>query len=262
MKLIKEGNAPLVAMGFLVKGLQLLPNPKLRGFIIFPILINIVLYSIAFIVSYYYVEQLIVQTIPDWLQWLSWILLPLFFIVFFAISFFSFTVLANLIASPFYGVLAARTLALLDDEAQVVEQPIMQVLIAESKRAFYIILRMLPLLFLSVIPLVNVFAPVVWAVFGAWMLAMEFMAYPLENAGLLFIEQRELLRTVRIGALSFGGITMLGLSLPVLNIVIGPAAVIGATLYFHEMTEKESKKLSLEEATDEAKTESKTDILE
>jgi CysZ protein len=38
--------------------------------------------------------------------------------------------------------------------------------------------------------------------------------------------------------LSFGGVTMLGLTLPVLNIIIAPAAVIGATLYLHELREK------------------------
>ncbi|CAG1022513.1 Sulfate transporter CysZ [Patescibacteria group bacterium] len=254
MNLMKEGNAPLVAIGFLGKGLQLLTHPKLRGFVIFPVLINIVLYSIAFFVSYHYVNQLIIQSVPDWLQWLSWILIPLFFISFFVISFFTFTVLANLMASPFYGVLAARTLSLIDNEAQVVELPMMQVILGELKRVIYILARMLPLLFLSVIPIINIIAPVIWAVFGAWMLAMEFMAYPLENSGLLFVEQRELLKTVRMGALSFGGVTMLGLSLPIINIMIGPAAVIGATLYFHEMSEKTEKieKTSLEKQTDSA----------
>ena len=238
MNLIKEANAPLVAISFLGKGLQLLTHEKLRAFVIIPVLINIVLYSIAFFVSFHYVEQAIAQFIPDWLQWLSWLLLPLFFIIFFVVSFFSFTVLANLIASPFYGLLSARALSLIDDNAQVVELPVMQVIVAESKRLLYIILRMLPLVFLSFLPVINLIAPIAWAIFGAWMLAMEFMAYPLENAGLLFQEQRDLLKSVRVGALSFGGATMLGLSLPVINIVIGSAAVIGATLYIHEMREK------------------------
>jgi len=238
MILIKKANNPLIAVGFLIKGLKLVTHPTLRSFIIIPILINIVLYSVVLALGYYYVDELITQAIPNWLHWLSWILWPLFFISFFVLSFFSFTVLANLIASPFYGLLAARTQAIISGEAQTVEQPVSQVLIAESKRLLYIITRMLPLLVLFFIPVINVLASFVLAVFGAWCLAMEYMAYPLENEGLLFAEQKELLKSTRLGVLSFGGVTMLGLTLPVLNIIIAPAAVIGATLYLHEMREK------------------------
>jgi len=238
MILLKKANNPLIAVGFLLKGVKLLTNPTLRSFVIIPILINMVLYSIVLALGYYYVDELITSAIPSWLHWLNWILWPLFFISFFVLSFFSFTVLANLIASPFYGLLAARTQSLISGEVQVVEQSISQVLIAESKRVLYIITRMLPLLVLFLIPVINVIASFVLAIFGAWCLAMEYMAYPLENEGLLFAEQKELLKSVRLGALSFGGLTMLGLTLPLLNIIIAPAAVIGATLYLHEMREK------------------------
>jgi CysZ protein len=238
MILIKKANNPLIAIGFLGKGLKLLTHARLRSLIIIPILINIVLYSIALALGYYYVEELITQFIPDWLQWLNWILLPLFFIIFFVVSFFSFTVLANLIAAPFYGLLAARTQAVISGDAQVVEQPLVQVMVGELKRLLYILIRFLPLLILLVIPVVNIIAPIVFTLFSAWCLAMEFMAYPLENEGLLFVEQKELLKTTPLGILGFGGITMLGLTLPVLNIIVGPAAVIGATLYLYEMREK------------------------
>ncbi|MDD1605450.1 MAG: sulfate transporter CysZ, partial [Methylococcaceae bacterium] len=76
MILIKKANNPLIATGFLFKGLKLLTNPKLRAFILIPILINIVLYSVALALGYYYVDELITQAIPDWLHWLSWILWP------------------------------------------------------------------------------------------------------------------------------------------------------------------------------------------
>lgn len=238
MILIKKANNPLIAVGFLFKGAKLLTNPKLRAFILIPILINIVLYSVALALGYYYMDALITQSIPSWLHWLNWILWPLFFISFFVVGFFTFTVLANLIASPFYGLLAARTQALISGEAQIVEQPLSHVIIAELKRVLYIITRLLPLLILFIIPVVNVVASFILAVFGAWCLAMEYMAYPLENEGLLFVEQKQLLKTVRLGALSFGGVTMMVLTMPVLNIIVAPAAVIGATIYLYEMREK------------------------
>jgi CysZ protein len=68
MILIKKANNPLIAVGFLIKGLKLLPHPTLRSFIIIPILINIVLYSVVLALGYYYVDELITRSIPDWLH--------------------------------------------------------------------------------------------------------------------------------------------------------------------------------------------------
>ena len=235
MLLINRANNPLIAAGFLYRGMKLLTNPQLRLFILIPILINIVLYGAALALGYYYVDRFIAQFIPASLQWLSWILWPLFFISFFVAGFFTFTVLANLIAAPFYGILSAKTLAVISGKAHIAEQPVLRVIAAELKRALYIMIRMLPLLVMFFIPVINIIVSFALSLFGAWCLAMEFMAYPLENEGLLFADQKRLLKTVWLGALSFGAVTMIGLTLPVLNIIIGPAAVIGSTMYVHEM---------------------------
>ncbi len=232
----KRGNNPILAVGFLFKGLKLLARPELRKFIIIPMLINVVLYSVALSLGYFYISDLIDQFIPGWLQWLSWVLWPLFFISFFIGGFFTFTVVANLLAAPFYGKLSAKTLAMVSDQAfATAEQPLPKVLLAETKRIGYLGSRALPLLILSIIPGLNVIAPFLWALFGAWGMALEYLAYPLENQGVLFSEQKALVKSVRLGALSFGGLAVLGLTVPVLNIIVAPAAVIGATLYFHEI---------------------------
>ena len=232
----KKGNNPALAVGYLFKGLKLLTSTQLRSFIIIPILINIVLYSAALVLGYYYIADLINQFIPGWLHWLSWILWPLFFISFFIAGFFTFTVLANLIAAPFYGKLAAKTLAMITGQAAAItEPPLAKVMFAELKRAGYLASRALPLLILSIIPGINVVAPFLWAVFGAWGMALEYMAYPLENAGVLFSEQKLLAKSIRLGALSFGGVAAIGLTIPVLNIIVAPAAVIGATVYVNEV---------------------------
>jgi CysZ protein len=232
----KKGNNPVLAIGFLFKGLKLLVSPELRAFLIIPMLINVVLYSVALTLSYFYISDLIAHFIPGWLQWLSWFLWPLFFISFFIAGFFTFTVLANLLASPFYGHLSAKTLAMVSDKPlAMTEQPIAKIMIAELKRIGYLGAHTLPLVILSLIPGLNVFAPLLWALFGAWGMALEYLAYPLENQGVLFSEQKNLVSSVKLGALSFGSLAVLGLTVPVLNIIVAPAAVIGATLYVHEI---------------------------
>jgi len=239
MVLMNKANNPLIAAGFLFKGFKLLSNPKLRTFILIPILINIVLYGVALALGYYYVDKIITQLIPTSLQWLNWILWPLFFIIFFLVGFFTFTIFANVIASPFYGLLSAKTQGIISGKAQIVEEPFSRVIAAELKRVLYIVKRILPLFLLLFIPVINIIAPFLLSLFGAWCLAMEFMAYPLENEGLLFVDQKQFLKTVRLGALGFGAVTMIGLTIPVLNIIVGPAAVIGSTMYVYEMREKQ-----------------------
>lgn len=235
----KKGNNPALAIGYLFKGLKLLASSQLRSFIIIPVLINVVLYSVALLLGYYYIADLINQFIPGWLHWLSWVLWPLFFISFFIAGFFTFTVLANLLAAPFYGKLSAKTLVLINGHSkEIEEQSLVKVIFAELKRAGYLLSRALPLLVLSFIPGVNVLAPFLWALFGAWGMALEYMAYPLENAGVLFSEQKQLVKSIRIGALSFGGVAVMGLTIPLVNIIIGPVAVIGATLYFNDVREE------------------------
>lgn len=235
----KKANNPIIAAGYFFKGLQLLFRPELRSFLLMPILINLALYSIALLLGYYYMTDLINQFIPDWLHWLRWLLWPLFFICFFIAGFFTFTVMANMIAAPFYGKLAAKTLALISGQTGVIEeQPIAKVMAAEFKRVGYLASRALPLLVLFIIPGLNVAAPFLWALFGAWGMALEYLAYPLENQGVLFAEQKQLAKGIRLGALSFGGVTMAGLTLPVVNIVVASAAVIGATVYVYEINRR------------------------
>ncbi len=115
----------------------------------------------------------------------------------------------------------------------------MQVLSSELKRSFYLVSRMLPLLLLFIIPGLNLLAPLLWALFGAWGMGLEYLAYPLENQGVLFAELRTQAKTTRLSVLTLGGLTLGGLSLPILNLIIAPAAVIAATLYQYEQQEVE-----------------------
>ncbi|MCK5926099.1 MAG: EI24 domain-containing protein, partial [Methylococcales bacterium] len=76
-------------------------------------------------------------------------------------------------------------------------------------------------------------APILWILWGAWGMGLEYLAYPLANRGLLFSEQKKLAKTVRFGMLTFGSITILGLTIPFINILVSPIAVIAITIYTH-----------------------------
>ncbi|KAF3977131.1 MAG: sulfate transporter CysZ [Methylococcales symbiont of Iophon sp. n. MRB-2018] len=235
---IKNGNNPVYIANCFIRGVKLLSSPQLRKYLLIPVLINLVLYSIAFTLAYLYLSDLIDQIIPRWLLWLEWLIWPIFFISFLVIGFFSFTIFANIIASPFYSQLSVKTWQLISaQQSNIKEQAVRQVILAEIKRAAYLLSRMLALLILFIIPLINLIAPLLWGLFGAWGIALEFMAYPLENQGLLFEQQKQQAKSQRWAMLSFGGIVMLGLSIPVINLIVAPVAVITATIYHFGIAE-------------------------
>lgn len=90
------------------------------------------------------------------------------------------------------------------------------------------------MLILSVIPGLNVAAAPLWILFSAWMLAVEYADYPMANHGLRFARQRELLSQRRFLSLGFGAAVMLALVVPILNFVVIPAAVAGASVMWVE----------------------------
>lgn len=235
---LKNRNDPILALSCLWQGVKLLNHPQLRKYLLIPLFINVILYTGAFIVGYHSVSALLHQFIPDWLAWLSWVLWPLFFVSFLLVSFFTFTLVANLIAAPYYSELSAKVLrVILGQEPAIVEQPWGKIVVGELRRIGYLLLRILPLMLLFLIPVVNLVAPILWAFFSAWGLAMEYLAYPLENRGLTFTAQKQFLQQSRLGILCFGGATSLALTLPLINLLVGQAAVIGATLYVHHLSE-------------------------
>lgn len=231
---------PLAAPACLLRGLRLLAHPELRSFVWIPLAINLLFYSLGVWLGLHYFESVMERLIPgslDWLRWLLWPVLAAFLAVF---VFFTFTVVANLIASPFYGLLAlevCKVLGIVRPSSGGGESLIAAVgrdVYSELGRLVYFAVRATPLLVVSLLPVVNLVAPFLWLWFGAWSLSLEYLAYPLETRGLRFVEQREMAKTGRFDVLLFGGLVLLGLGVPVLNLLIPPAAVIGATLFAAE----------------------------
>ncbi|BBA36709.1 putative cysZ protein [Methylocaldum marinum] len=223
----------------LLRGLRLLAKPGLRHLVGIPLLINLVLYSIAMAGGIYYFSAFIDWLLPAWLDFLRWLLWPIFGLSFLLIVYFTFTLLANLIGAPFYGRLAEKTIVLqtgrpLPEAGDSLSKALVSDSLSEAKRLIYFLTRAVPLLILFLIPGLNLFAPFIWLTFSAWFLAIEYLAYPLEVHGYRFDEQRRIAKKLPFGVFSFGGLVTLALTIPVLNVLIPPAAVIGATLYLLE----------------------------
>lgn len=233
---------PFIGIGYFIKGLKLLTAPGIKRYVIIPLTVNFFVFGLliwAMTDQFGTLLDTWLPTLPNWLAWLNWLIWVVFVLAVALVLFFSFSIVANIIAAPFNGLLAEaieRHLtgfeppggegffkALRDAPSAIMD---------ELRKLGYFAAWSIPLLILFWIPGINLAAPFLWAVFSAWMLAVEYTDYPMGNHGLKSMQQRQLLRQNRLTSLGFGGIVLMATMTPVLNFLIMPAAVAGATVYW------------------------------
>lgn len=233
--------SPVSGAGYLLTGLKLITQAGIRKFVIIPLLINFLIFSILILLGMNYFGGLIdsvMPSLPDWLWWLSWLLWLVFGLATMVIVFYTFSVIANLVAAPFNGLLAEAVAYHLTSQKTSAPgntgdaiKDLAPAMMAELHKLTYMLMWMIPALFLFVIPGINLFAPFIWAILSAWLLGLEYLDYSLANQGLLFKQQRQLARGQRFGVLGFGAAVTVATMIPVLNFLVMPAAVAGATAF-------------------------------
>ncbi len=219
----------------LMEGFRWIGRPELRPFVLIPLIINLLLFSGALALGVWQMDALLQQFIPQGWEWLKYIVWPLFFLLVLVVGFYSFTLVANLIGSPFNSVLSARVEYLRQGRfPQGVErkwhQEIALAVVGELRKWRYFLKWILLLLLLGLIPGVNLLTPVFWALLGGWMMAVEYTDYPMGNAGMTLQQQLPWLKARRARALGLGLAVMGASMVPVLNFAVMPAAVVAGTL--------------------------------
>lgn len=227
---------------YLREGLKLVLSPGLRLFVLLPLTLNLLLFGalIGFALRQFGVwVELFMPNLPSWLSFLEYLLWPLFVVLVLLMVFFTFTLLANLIAAPFNGFLAEKVEVVVRGQDPfppfhwselVAMMP--RTLSRELRKLGYFLPRAIGLLILSFIPVVNIIAAPLWLLFGVWMMAVQYIDYPCDNNKVSWPDMLAWLREKRWQSLGFGGITYLALLVPGLNILMMPAAVAGATLFW------------------------------
>lgn len=229
-------------MRHLLVGFRLLSKPGIRGFVLIPLAINAVLFIAAiYFLSHYFgawMEQLL-GWLPDWLSFVESILWLLFALLVLVIVAFTFTVLANLIAAPFNGFLAEAVERHLTGRTASNSQRSLAVEISRSLgrellKMRYYLPRLLGLVVLGFIPVLNSASPILWALFSIWMMSMQYLDYPMDNNNVVFADMRKLLAERRMTTFGYGATVLLATMVPVVNWVVMPSAVAGATALWLE----------------------------
>jgi len=228
------------------RGFTLIRQPGLRRYALVPLLINIVVYVL--------VVWLLLAKFSGWLEdaplvsnwqdvWLvRWLLNALQFLLgagLLLISLYTFTLLANLIGAPFNGLLAEKVEARLrgqpltaDHSWGAIIKSVPLAMLSELRKWLYVLLWLIPIGILHLIPGVQLIAPFVLMLFGAWVFAIEYLDYPMGNHGHGFGQVRKTARQHRLDALGFGAAAALMTLIPLASLIVMPVAVAGATALY------------------------------
>lgn len=231
---------------YFARGFELIRRKGVRHFVIWPLLVNLILLTSASIWLFNKLLEWKDQFYNwawGWVQWLldhlGWLIWPLLLVVIFIAVFYFFAMIANWIAAPFNGLLSEAVERELTQDYS--EQPTsMKDVIKDLPRIFkrewhkfiYWLPRALVCLLLFLIPFVNFVAPVIWIIFSAWMMSIQYIDYPMDNHKVSFNSMLQRLKQRKMGPFGFGGMVMMFTMIPVVNLFVMPIAVAGATALF------------------------------
>ena len=221
---------------YFFKGFSLIRQKGIRRFVFIPLTINALLFSFAFYFVYSelntYMEN-VMAWLPSWLDWLSVILWPLAVITILVIFSFLFSTVANWLAAPFNGLLSEKMEALLSgNEAPKgsmldIVKDIPRTLSREWQKLAYYVPRAIG--FFIIMWLLPVVGQILWFLFIAWMMAIQYKDYPFDNHKVPFAKMKEVLKQNQGISYSFGITVAVFSMIPIINLVVMPVAICGAT---------------------------------
>ena len=235
------------------RGLRLLSrHPALLKYIIIPFLINLIVFSSAVYFGLDFFNTTVVGYIPHGEAWYwailyyaAWILAVLVTAV---LVFFLFTVVGNLIASPFNDLLSERT-----EESLLGKGPATafsfkgflrdarSTLVNELKKMCFFLIGMVLLLLLNLIPVLGQLVYSVAAIlFTLFFLVVEYLGYVFGRKNYSFGDQRRYIWRRKFLTLGFATGVLCILTVPFLQFFCLPLAVLGATLLWCENSQSSS----------------------
>lgn len=235
------------AFSYLGDGLKLALSKECRLFVIIPIFINIAVLSLGgYLMVHWILGMLngyVAGMLPDWLSGaIMWVLGFILTIVAGFIFCFLFSTIATLIASPFYGLLAEKAEKVIrgvdevtaDEGLAGIVKDIPRILKRELRKWMFYLPRLLLCVIISLIPVVNIISPICWFLLAAWMMSVQYMDYAYDNHKISFDQMRKELWYHRLGSFTIGTSVSLIMTIPIINLIVPPAAVCAGTKFFVE----------------------------
>lgn len=222
--------------GYFFKGFELIQMKGIKRFVFIPLFINLILFSVAFYYLYLQLDHymtMFTQWLPSWLNWLSTVLWPLVLIAVVVLFSFIFSTAANWLAAPFNGLLSEKVESVLTGEpapdggVSDIIKDIPRTVGREWTKLCYYIPRAIGFLLLMLI--LPVIGQVIWFIFAAWMMAIQYKDFPFDNHKIPFKEMKSALKEKQGLSYGFGFTVTIFSMLPIVNLIVMPVAICGAT---------------------------------
>lgn len=253
-KVSKVGILEMISI--LSSGLKLAFSKECRAYVIVPIFINVLILATGSYFVHLYLTELMdayVQMLPEFFHFLSWVISFLVYAALAVIFCIIFSTVAIFIASPFYGLLSQKVELKLfgtqgnDDGFLDVLKDLPRIIIRQIQIVIFVIPRFLLCLILFIIPGINVIAPAVMFLFVAVTMVIQFTDFAFDNHKIPFKEMKKALQEQPVISLLFGSAVGLGMSVPILNLVVPPAAVCAGTVYFVRLRQVQGLRMGKQE---------------
>lgn len=234
---------------YFIMGWHLITQKGLRRFVIMPILLNILLLSgllWLFAAKMEVFLDTLINAVPSWLSWLSGFLFVLSILLVLVFFYFIFTTLSGFIAAPFNGLLAEKVENMLTNETLIENsavdflRDIPRMLGREWQKLLYSLPKLAVLFLLGFVPILGqTLIPILVFLFTVWMMTIQYCDYPFDNHKISFNTMKSSLSNKKGISLSFGTLVTVCTFVPVINLVIIPVAVCGATAMWVEQYRRE-----------------------
>lgn len=239
----------------------LLGAPSLWRFVLIPFAINLAVFCAAVYFGIDFFSDWVVQQIPQgegwyWaiLYYVAWVLAMLLTAV---LVFFTFTVVGNLIASPFNDLLSERTEEMLSGIAsdapfslQLFWADTRRTLSVEIRKVGLFVLAMVLILPLNLLPGIgNLLYTLLAVSLTIFFLVVNYLGIVLSRQRFSFAQQRQFIFGRLFLMAGFGTGVLALLAVPLLQFVCIPVAVVAATKLWCDLRPPAQKQPSAPDAT-------------
>jgi len=196
--------------------------------------------------SLYFLNWLIDAYVPQADAWywraLAWMVELFAWLLAMAVAVVAFVTLGSIAAAPWLDMLCLRVEKLHGGEVASLDQPWWKLVLVSMGNAVMPLLQFLPwaalALALLLIPVVGaVAASLVWGYAGIRLLAFEFMDAPASRRGWKWAQRKSEFAQRRWFHMGFTGLASAMLLIPVVNLLVLPAAVVGLAGSRHQQDE-------------------------
>lgn len=219
-------------------------HPQLVGYVVVPILVNVVvggtLYVGLLLAGFQGIDALVLR-LPEWLTFLEIVLRILLTLLLFLATGFLLLQFGVLLGSPWYGKLSEELEKLRVGilpapepfNPMAIARDLWRAVMFEVKKLLLLLMVGVPLLLLNFVPGVGTaIAGVGSILLAATIVCLDFFDPPLERRRLRFRQKLSLVRRSLPASASFGLVCLALVGIPFVNLLAIPLCITAGTLFF------------------------------